>query len=56
MDLKVIANVKKAVDIPVIGNGDINSYQDYENMIGKTGCDGVMIGRGSVNPTIFNDI
>ena len=54
-DQSVIAEVKKNVSIPVIGNGDILSYRDGINMIEQTGCDGVMIGRGSLgNPWVFN--
>jgi nifR3 family TIM-barrel protein len=50
----VIAAVKKAVTIPVIGNGDILSYQEGLTMMAATGCDGVMIGRGALgNPWVF---
>jgi len=50
----VIAQVKKAVTIPVIGNGDVLSLQDGHRMMETTGCDGVMIGRGALgNPWIF---
>ncbi len=57
IDLGVIEAVKKAVSIPVIGNGDINSASDALNMIERTGCDGVMIGRGAMgNPWIFPEI
>ena len=50
-----IAQVKKAVNIPVIGNGDIHSYQDGLDMMSETGCDAVMIGRAALgNPFIFN--
>jgi len=54
-DRQIIARVKAAVDIPVIGNGDIQSYQDGLQMMTETGCDGVMIGRGALgNPWIFS--
>ena len=54
IDPDVIAQVKKAVTIPVIGNGDVLSLQDGHRMMETTGCDGVMIGRGALgNPWIF---
>jgi nifR3 family TIM-barrel protein len=53
-DRSVIAAVKKAVSIPVIGNGDILCYQDGLAMMEETGCDAVMIGRGALgNPFVF---
>lgn len=53
-DWRVIASVKKAVSIPVIGNGDITSYQDGQKMMADSGCDGVMIGRGALGrPWVF---
>ncbi|MDP3284510.1 MAG: tRNA dihydrouridine synthase DusB, partial [Desulfobacterales bacterium] len=54
-DRHFIELVKKAVHIPVIGNGDVSSYEDALSMIAATGCDGVMIGRGALgNPWIFS--
>jgi nifR3 family TIM-barrel protein len=53
-DWNVIAKVKNTVSIPVIGNGDINSYHDGLKMMEATGCDGVMIGRATLGrPWIF---
>jgi len=56
-DWKIIASVKKAVKIPVIGNGDIQQPQDAVNMLAETDCDAVMIGRGVLgNPWIFKGV
>ena len=53
-DWSIIAEVKKSVTIPVIGNGDIMEPPDALAMMNQTGCDGVMIGRGSLgNPWLF---
>ena len=57
IDMDIIAAVKKAVNIPVIGNGDICTASDAVNMMDVTGCDGIMIGRGALgNPWIFREI
>ncbi len=53
----IIGEVKQSVDIPVIGNGDINSAQDAKKMIDQTGCDSIMVARGAFgNPWIFEQI
>lgn len=56
-DWSIIKRVKKAVKIPVIGNGDIKNAQDAKRMLEETGCDAIMIGRGARgNPFIFREI
>ena len=56
-DLDAIKNVKNAVKIPVIGNGDIFSAQDAKHMYEYTGCDFVMAGRGTLGaPWLFAQI
>jgi tRNA-dihydrouridine synthase B len=57
IDLSVIERTKNAVSVPVVGNGDIYTASDAVEMMRKTGCDGVMIGRGAEgNPWIFTEI
>ncbi len=57
IDMDIITAVKNAVKIPVIGNGDVYSADDAVKMLQVTGCDGLMIGRGSLgNPWIFDEI
>lgn len=56
-DYSVIKDVVNAVNIPVIGNGDIKSPTDAENMINQTGCEAVMIGRGILgNPFLLKRV
>lgn len=56
-DVSVIADVKRAVGIPVIGNGDIRCADDAFKMTDESGCDSVMIGRAALgNPWIFSQI
>ena len=55
-DWSHISDVKRAVSVPVIGNGDIFEPRDAAKMLRETGCDGVMIGRGALgNPWIFEN-
>lgn len=56
-DWDIIAAVKDAVKIPVIGNGDVDSPDAAAAMLAHTGCDGVMIGRAAQgNPWIFREV
>ncbi len=57
VDISVIERTKKAVSVPVVGNGDIYTAEDALRMMNDTGCDGVMIARGALgNPWIFSEI
>ncbi len=56
-DWEIIARVKEAVSIPVIGNGDVTDGPSAKRLLEETGCDGVMIGRAvRGNPWIFREI
>ena len=56
-DWDIIRQVKEAVTIPVIGNGDVDCYESACRMLDETGCDGVMIGRAAQgNPWIFAEL
>lgn len=55
-DWNIVRQVKEAVSVPVIGNGDVDSPQKARRLLEETGCDGVMIGRAAQgNPWIFRD-
>lgn len=57
VDWDIIAKVKKAVGIPVVGNGDVTDAQSAQKLIEESGCDGIAIGRGALgNPFIFSEI
>lgn len=56
-DWGAIATLKKAVSIPVLGNGDVWTAEDALRMIAETGCDGVVVGRGCLGrPWLFADL
>ncbi len=56
-DLSMIKLVKESVHIPIIGNGDVKTIENAQEMFEKTNVDGIMIGRGALgNPWIFRNI
>ena len=56
-DWDIIGEVKRAVSIPVIGNGDVVDGESAKRLLATTGCDGVMIGRAARgNPWIFREV
>ena len=56
-DMQAIKRVKESVKVPIIGNGDIFTWEDYSQMIETTKCDAVLIARGATkNPLLFRQI
>lgn len=56
-DWDIIAQVKSAVKIPVLGNGDVTDADSAKRMLAQTGCDGILVGRAAQgNPWIFREI
>jgi tRNA-dihydrouridine synthase len=57
VDYEIIKQVRQAVDIPVIANGDIVDAKSALHALSYTGADGIMIGRGAIgNPFVFSEI
>jgi nifR3 family TIM-barrel protein len=57
VDFVAIKRVKKAVGIPVVGNGGVKNRAGFERMLGKTGCDAVMVGTAAIgNPGVFAEL
>ena len=56
-DWDAIATLKQALDVPVLGNGDIWEADDALRMMRETGCDGMVVGRGCLGrPWLFGDL
>ncbi len=56
-DMEIIKNVKQALHIPVIANGDITNGEEAMRVFSETGADGIMVGRGAIgNPFVFSEI
>ena len=57
IDTEAIASIKRAVQIPVLANGDVTTAEGALDLLAKTGCDGVMIGRGALgDPWLFGRV
>ena len=57
IDTEAIAAIKQAVSIPVLANGDVTTAEGALDLLAKTGCDGVMIGRGALgDPWLFDQV
>ena len=57
IDTEAIASIKRAVQIPVLANGDVTTAEGALDLLAKTSCDGVMIGRGALgDPWLFGRV